>query len=47
MQKTAQKLPFELGDVVITEPGEGIYGVAIVLRLHEPEEGFLPMCDIE
>ena len=46
MQKTAQKLPFELGDVVITEPGEGIYGVAIVLRLHEPEEGFLPMCDI-
>lgn len=46
MQKMAQSSLFELGDVIVTEPAEGVYGVAVVLRLHEPEEGFLPMCDI-
>lgn len=42
MQKMAQSSLFELGDVIVTEPAEGVYGVAVVLRLHEPEEGFSP-----
>ena len=37
MQKMAQSSLFELGDVIVTEPAEGFYGVAVVLRLHEPE----------
>ena len=35
MQKMAQSSLFELGDVIVTEPAEGVYGVAVVLRLHE------------
>lgn len=37
---------FDLGDVIVTEPCEGAFGVAVVLRLHEPQKGLLPMCDI-
>ena len=39
MQKMAQSSLFELGDVIVTEPAEGVYGVAVVLS---PRKGFSP-----
>ena len=50
MKKTKYKL-FEKGDIVITEPAEGYFGIAIVLddghrREYEPGKYSYPMCHI-
>ena len=37
---------FNKGDVILTNPGKGFYGIAVVLSEREKTPEFLPMCHI-
>ncbi|QIK57915.1 hypothetical protein G7059_08705 [Erysipelothrix sp. HDW6A] len=43
---TKIKKHFEKGDVIITNPEEGHFGIAVVLSYRDKTDRFLPMCHI-
>lgn len=43
---TKVKKHFEKGDVILTNPEEGHFGIAVVLSYRDKTDRFLPMCHI-